>query len=150
VTSRTRNRALTTLAWAALGQGYPERAKAALDRIQPPHALDVYCLAAVESARGRVDFAIQALEHLQTSGGLNCDGAVLLVDCCARAHGIERAVLAALRNRHVLGTAKCVQVLNAARLAGADEAAAKLELVLRRDTPESFGSPAQARAAFER
>jgi hypothetical protein len=60
-TSRTRNRALTTLAWAALGQGYPERAKAALDRIQPSYALDVYCLAAVECARGRTEFAIQAM-----------------------------------------------------------------------------------------
>ncbi len=134
-TSRTRNRALTTLAWAALGQGYPERAKAVLDRIQPTHALDLYCLAAVEDARGRTEFAIQALEVARTSGTLTCDSAKLLVDCYARAHGIERAVLAALQNRRVLGAANCEQVLAAARLAGADGAAAELASALRRETP---------------
>jgi hypothetical protein len=134
-TSRTRNRALTTLAWAALAQGYPERAKAALDRIQPPHALDVHCLAAVECARGRDEFAIQALEVARTFGTLTCDGAKMLVDCYVRAHGIERAVMAALQNRKVLGAANCEQVLTAARLAGANDAAATLASVLRNETP---------------
>src|SRR5882672_5703574 len=86
-TSRTRNQALTTLAWAALEQGYPERAKTALDRVEPC-ALDVYCLAAVECARGRTEVAIQALEVARTFGTLTCDGAKLLVDCYVRAHGI--------------------------------------------------------------
>jgi hypothetical protein len=134
-TSRTRNQALTTLAWAALEQGYPERAKAALDQIQPSHALDVHCLAAVECARGKTEFAIQALEVAQAFGTLTCDGAKLLVDCHVRAHGIERAVLVALQNRKVLGAANCEQVLTAARLAGADDAAAKLAAVLRKETP---------------
>jgi len=132
-TSRTRNRALTTLAWAALGQGYPERAKAALDQIQPS-ALDLYCLAAIESARGRTEFAIQALEVAQTFGTLTCDGAKLLVDCYVREQGIDRAVLAALQNRKVLGAANCEQVLTAARLAGAHDAAATLASVLRSET----------------
>jgi len=134
-TSRTRNQALTTLAWAALGQGYPQRAKAALDQIRPSHALDVYCLAAVESARGRTEFAIQALEVAQAFGTLTCDSAKLLVDCYVQAHGIERAVLGALQNRKVLGAANCEQVLTAARLAGAHDAAAKLAAVLRKETP---------------
>jgi hypothetical protein len=134
-TSRTRNQALTTLAWAALGQGYPERAKAALDEIQPSHALDVHCLAAVECARGRTELAIQALEVAQAFGTLTCDGAKLLVDCYVRADGIERAVVAALQNRKVLGAANCEQVVTAARLAGANDAAAKLAAVLRKETP---------------
>ncbi|HEV3191637.1 MAG TPA: hypothetical protein VGY54_14105 [Polyangiaceae bacterium] len=134
-TSRTRNQALTTLAWAALGQGYPERAKAALDQIQPSHALDIHCLAAVECARGRTELAIQALEVAQAFGTLTCDGAKLLVDCYVHAHGIERAVLVALQNRKILGAANCEQVLAAARLAGANDAAARLASVLRKETP---------------
>jgi hypothetical protein len=134
-TSRTRNQALTTLAWAALGQGYPERAKAALDQVQPSHALDIHCLAAVECARGRTELAIQALEVAQAFGTLTCDGAKLLVDCHVRAHGIERAVLVALQNRKALGAANCEQVLTAARLAGANDVAAKLASVLRKETP---------------
>jgi hypothetical protein len=134
-TARTRNQALTTLAWAALGQGYPERAKEALDRIQPSYELDVYCLAAVECARGRTEHAIQALEVARTFGTLTCDGAKLLVDCYVHAHGIERAVLAALQNRKVLGVANCEQVLAATRLAGANDAAATLASVLRNETP---------------
>jgi hypothetical protein len=130
-TSRTRNRALITLAWAALGQGYPERAKAVLDRVAPPHALDVYCLAAVEAARGRTELAIQALEVARTAGALNCDAAKLLVECHLRAFGIERAVLMALRTRQALGRENCQLVINAARLAGAHAEAAKLAAVLR-------------------
>jgi hypothetical protein len=125
-TLTSRNRAFTILAWAALGQGHPERARAALDQVRPSHALDLYCLAAVEAARGRTAFAIQALEVARTFGTLTCDGAKLLVDCYARAYGIERAVLAALQNRRVLGAANCERVLAAARLAGADDAAATL------------------------
>jgi hypothetical protein len=133
-TSQTRNEALTTLAWAALGQGYPQRAKAALDDIQPSYELDLHCLAAVECARGRTVFAIQALEVARTFGTLTCDGAKLLVDCHLRAHGIERAVFAALDNRGVLGASNCQQVVTAARLVGADKAAGALASVLRRET----------------
>jgi hypothetical protein len=134
-TAQTRNRALITLAWAALGQGYPERAKAALDRIRPSYALDLYCLAAVEHARGQTELAIKSLEVARTFGALTSDGAKLLVDCYLSAEGIERAVLAAFQNRKVLGPANCEQVLTAARLAGANDAAAKLESVLRNESP---------------
>ncbi len=132
-TTRTRNRALNMLAWAALEQGYPERAKAALDRIKPSYELDVHCFAAVECARGRTAIAIQALEVARTFGTLSCEGAKLLVDCCLRAHGMDRAIHAALQNRKVLGVANCEKVLAAARLAGANEAASMLAAVLRND-----------------
>jgi hypothetical protein len=133
-TPRGRNAALTTLAWAALGQGYPERAKAALDRIEPCHALDVYCLAAVESARGRPELAIEALEIARSAGTLTCEGAKLLVDSYAQRCGIERAVLAALQTRDVLGLENCKTVVKAACDAGAHAAAATLTSALGCDT----------------
>ncbi len=129
-TPRTRNRARVTLAWAALGQGYPERAKAALDSIQPRYEVDVYCLGAVEHARGRTERAIEALEVAREFSSLNCDGAKLLVDCHFRAHGIERALFAAYQNRRVLGAANCRHVLAAAGLAGKSPIAATLTSVL--------------------
>jgi hypothetical protein len=125
-TPRTRNAALTTLAWAALGQGYPERAKAALGAIAPSYAIDLYCLAAVESARGRLEQAIAALEVARSARTLTCDGAKLLVDCCARLRGIEQAVTAALQTIDVLGVDNCKVVAKAAADAGAHGAAAKL------------------------
>jgi hypothetical protein len=133
-TTHTRNQALTTLAWAALGQGYAERARAALDRVEPSHVLDLSCFAAVECARGETEVAIQALEIARSFGTLTCTGAKLLVDCHVRAHGIERAVLAAFQNRKVLGAANCKQVLAAARTAGVnDEASRLLEAALYSD-----------------
>jgi hypothetical protein len=131
MTPRTRNAALSTLAWAALGQGYPERAKAALDGIVPSHAIDLYCLAAVESARGRLERAIEALEVARTARTLTCDGAKLFVDCCARLHGVEHAVTAALRSIDVLGIENCRVVAKAAADAGAHGAAAALASAIR-------------------
>lgn len=130
-TPRTRNAALTTLAWAALGQGYPERAKAALDAIEPSHAIDLYCLAAVESSRGRLEQAIEALELAHAARTLTADGAKLFVDCCARLHGVERAVTAALRTIDVLGLENCRVVAKAAADAGAHGAAATLVRAIR-------------------
>jgi hypothetical protein len=147
-TTRTRNRALSTLAWAALNQGYPEAAKAALDAVAP-QALDVYCLAAVEAARGRPELAIQALEIAGTAAYLTCDAAKLLVDCYLRAFGMERAVAVALKARKALGPENCELVVNAARLAGAHAAAATLAAALREEPgakrpslppPPAFGS----------
>lgn len=134
VTSRTRNRALTTLAWAALGQGYAERAKAVLDRVEPSHSVDVQCLGAVEAACGRTDIAIQALEVARSAGTLNCEGAKLLVDCHLRTSGIERAVVAAIQTRRVLGRENCELVADAARAAGAHAAAATLAAAIRDGT----------------
>jgi hypothetical protein len=125
-TSRTRNAGLTAMAWAALGQGFPERAKAALDRIEPSHAVDLGCLAAVESARGKPERAIEALEVARTAGSLTCDDAKLLVDCYVRRCGIDRAVMAALQTRNALGAENCRMVVQAASDAGAHAAAALL------------------------
>jgi hypothetical protein len=132
-TPSTRNAALTTLAWGALGQGYLERAKAALNGIEPGHALDVYCFAAVESACGKPGLAIEALEIARTAGTLTCDGAKLLVDCYVQQCGIDRAVIAALQNREVLGAENCKTVMKAARDVGAHAAAATLASALRSD-----------------
>jgi hypothetical protein len=133
-TSSTRNRALTCMAWAALGQGHPDQAKAALESVQPPYHVDLHCLAAVEHACGQSRIAIRALEVARDLGSLTCDGAKLLVDCYLRAHGMDRAVLSALQNRRVLGSANCEHVLSAARSAGAERAAAELASVLREDS----------------
>jgi hypothetical protein len=130
-TPRTRNAALTTVAWAALGQGYPERARAALDAIVPSHAIDLYCLAAVESALGRPEEAIKALEVARTARTLTCEGAKLLVDCTARLHGVERAVTAALQTIDVLGVENCKMVAKAAGDGGAHGAAATLTSAIR-------------------
>jgi len=130
-TPRTRNAALTTLAWAALGQGYPERAKAALDGILPAYAIDLYCLAAVEAARDRLEEAIEALEVARSAKTLTCDGAKLFVDCCARLHGVERAVTAALQTIDLLGVENCKVVAKAATDAGAHGAAANLTSAIR-------------------
>jgi hypothetical protein len=132
-TSRTRNGALTTLAWAAVGQGYPERAKAALDKVLPTYAIDVYCLAVVESLRGKTELAIDALELERTSGTLTQDGAKLLVDCYVRQAGVERAVAAALTMRDLLGAENCKTVVKAANDSGAHAAAARLASALRSD-----------------
>ena len=51
-TPRTRNGALSTLAWAALAQGYPERAKAALDGC---HRIPSTSTASRRSRRPEVD-----------------------------------------------------------------------------------------------
>ena len=130
-TPQTRNAALSTLAWAALGQGYAERAKAALDGIVPSHAIDLHCLAAVESARGRLEQAIEALEVARTARTLTCDGAKLFVDCCARLHGVDHAVTAALQTIDVLGVENCKVVAKAAADAGAHVSAATLASAIR-------------------
>jgi len=117
--SRTRNAALTTLAWAALGQGYGERANAALEQIEPRHALDLYCFAAVQSAIGKPEKAIEALELARSARSLTCDGAKMLVDLYVRQVGMDRAVVAALQSRQLLGAANCRLVIKAACEAGA-------------------------------
>jgi hypothetical protein len=132
-TTRTRNRALTALAWAALGQGYPERAKAALDMVNPQHAIDLQCLAAVEAARGHNEMAIKALDVVWSSRSLDREGAKLFVDCHLRAHGMESAVRAALQVRMTLGREDCEKVVRAARQAGTTAAAAALAAVLRNE-----------------
>jgi hypothetical protein len=140
VTSRTRNRALTALAWAALRHGYAEKAKAVLDRVEPAHQIDLHCLAAVEAARGKTKLAVQALEVARSAGTLTCDAGKLLIDCHLSAFGMERAVLVAMQIRKILGHENCEVILKAARTAGAHAAAAALDSLLRSDA-ETKGTP---------
>ncbi|HSY21843.1 MAG TPA: hypothetical protein VK841_07005 [Polyangiaceae bacterium] len=65
--ARTRNAALTTLAWAALDAGYVRRAEAALEAIDPPYYLDLECYAAVQAAANHPDRARQARELARVS-----------------------------------------------------------------------------------
>ncbi len=118
-TSRTRNAALTTLAWADLGQGYVQRAKAALERVDPPHMIDLYCYAATQAADGKTELAIQALEVARGARSLGCEGLKLLIDLYARQNRIDCAVVVALQSRGLLGVDNCQTVLRAAREAGA-------------------------------
>ncbi len=89
-TPRTRNAALTTLAWAALGEGYVKRAQAALEHVEPQYHIDLHCYAAVEAAGGRPDLAIKALDLARASGSLGGEGAKLLVELHARQNQIAR------------------------------------------------------------
>jgi hypothetical protein len=138
-TIHTRCAALTALAWARLGMGYPESAKAALDRIDPPHELDLYCYAAVQAACGNTRLAIQALEDSRSSRSLCCAGAKLLVDLYVRQNRLDRAVAAAIQTRRVLGADNCRIVLLAAREAGALTPAAALALSTISDKPSIDG-----------
>jgi hypothetical protein len=128
---RVRNAALTTVAWAALGEGHLDRAKEALDHIQPQHHIDLHCFAAVEDALGKSRIAIQALE-LDTN--LSCSGSQLLVDLYAREGNFERAVGAAITHRHALGVENCRLVVEAAFGAWALKPAASLAAVLFMET----------------
>jgi hypothetical protein len=123
--ARTRNAALTTLAWAALGQGYAVRANEALKRVEA-RFLDLYCFAAVRAAIGESDSAIKALEGARAGGSLGPEGARLLVDLHARQGRMDDAVRAAIVSRHLLGVAGCRRVVNAACDAGSHHLTAVL------------------------
>jgi len=120
------NRAHILLAWVALGQGRPRRAKEELDRIDPPHEIDVYTFAAVEAALGRTVLAIRALEMLIPNGALGCEGAKLLIELYARTGHFDRAVTIAIAYRQVLGARDCWLVVGAAEEAGALQPARQL------------------------
>jgi hypothetical protein len=147
-TSRMRNAALTTLAWAGLREGYLERAKSALDRVEPRHALDLYCFAAVQSAHGNCELAIRALDLAHNAGTLCCGGAKLLVDLHVRQDHMDRAVVATLENRKVLGVDNCRLVVKGACDAGEYGAAATLASALFEATcaPEDAGALVRALA----
>jgi hypothetical protein len=123
--ARTRSAALTTLAWAALGEGYGTRANEALKRVEA-RFLDLYCFAAVRAAIGESETAIKALEGARAGDSLGPDGARLLVDLHARRGRMDDAVRAAVHCRHLLGVAGCRLVVNAACDAGSHHLAALL------------------------
>ncbi len=142
-TSRTRCAALTVQAWATLGMGYAESARAVLERIDPPYELDLYCYAAVQAACGRSLLAIQALEDSRSSRSLCCGGAKLLVELYVRQNRLDRAVTAAIQTRQVLGAENCRIVLQAAREAGAlsPEAALALSTIPVTPSLDSIAAP---------
>lgn len=108
---RVRNGALQTVAWASLNEGLPERAKEALDHIQPGNQIDLYCFAVVEKALGKTRLAIEALE-LEPSP--SCESSMFLVDLHVFQGDLERAIHAGLTRRHVLGADNCRTILRAA------------------------------------
>lgn len=145
---RVRNAALTTVAWAALGEGHLDRAKEALDHIQPQHHIDLHCFAAVEDALGKSRIAIQALE---LDANLSCSGAQLLVDLYARDGNFDRAIAAAIAHRHALGVENCRLVVEAAFGAWALQPAASLAAVLFMETGATRDAAALIRSlAHER
>jgi hypothetical protein len=108
---RLRNDALTTIAWASLGEGRPAGAKQAIDRIQPQHHVDLHCLAVVHDALGQPGLAIQALEIERR---LSCDAAKFLIDLHARQDRFDRVVAAAVKHLDSLGVENCRKVVEAA------------------------------------
>jgi hypothetical protein len=142
-TRRVRNEAWTTVAWAGVAEGHPERAKEALARIQPPHDIDLYCFAAVEDAIGKPALAIQALE---LDGSLCCEGTKFLVELHVRQGRFDRAVTAAFDRRKVLGVDNCRKVVQAAFEAWALEPAATLATALFGETGACEDAAALIRA----
>jgi thioredoxin-like negative regulator of GroEL len=109
-TARVRNCALTVMAWSEVAHGRPTQAMEALDRIQPPHHLDLYCLAVVEDAVGKPKVALQALE---LEGSLSCEAAKFLVELHARRGRYDEAARAALQHRNALGASNLRRVAQA-------------------------------------
>jgi hypothetical protein len=107
---KTRNAALTMLAWACLGQDQPRAAMAALDKIRPPEGRDPYTLAAVQRALGRIDDALQTLERAPS---WSREAARLLVDLHAERGDLQRAFSTTLEHLRVLGLEDAKLVLRA-------------------------------------
>jgi hypothetical protein len=143
--SSVRNGALTMVAWAALKEGLPERAKEALDHIRPEHQIDLYCFAVVEDALGKSKLAIEALELEVTP---NREAAMFLVDLYAVQGRYDRAVMAAMARRRVLGVDNCRKIVDAAIDAWALPPAATLAEALFQETgaPEDAGALVRALA----
>jgi hypothetical protein len=128
---RVRNGALATVAWVALKEGHPERAKEALEHIQPGNQIDLYCFAIVERALGKTWLAIEALE---LEPAPSCESAMFLVDLYVLQKRFDRAVAAAAARRQVLGVENCRKVRKAAVDAWELDAAARIAVPLLDDT----------------
>jgi hypothetical protein len=98
----THNRALHILAWAALGDSDPVAARRVLEALRP-EAVDAYTLAAVESANGCSDRAIEALDCGRRRSGLNRDAARFLVDLHAQVGDFKRVAATTIELSNVLG-----------------------------------------------
>ena len=122
----TRNAALTTLAWAWLGQGRPRDAMSALNKVHPVQSVDAYVLAAVQRALGLPDHASQTLERAHGNAPLHREAARLLVDLYAERGDLERAFITTLDLLAVLGPDDARLVLHALEQSGDLRNAARL------------------------
>jgi Zn-dependent protease len=125
-TSQLRNAALTTLAWVALGEQEPERAREILRHVLPAGAVDPYTLAAVESASGHSDRAIAAIDRARHTTPLGRDAVRLLVDLHASSGDYPQVAAIAHEFSRVLGLHDVRRVVRALEQAGKPELAASL------------------------
>jgi hypothetical protein len=133
--SAARNEALHILAWAALGDSDPVAARRVLEVLRP-EAVDAYTLAAVESANGCSDRAIEALDRGRRRSGLNRDAARLLVDLHAQVGDFKGVAAATIELSNVLGPEDVQTVGRALTEAGEPLLAVGVMGVLSRPIPE--------------
>jgi Zn-dependent protease len=131
-TTELRNAALTSLAWAALGEGETERAREVLRHVLPVDAVDPYTLAAVESASGNVDCAIEALDRARDTRRLGRNAVRLLVDLHASRGNYVQVAAIAYEFSGPLGRKDVRRVVRALEDAGRPELAASLAAAVRR------------------
>jgi Zn-dependent protease len=125
-TPQLRNAALTTLAWVALGEQEPERARDILRHVLPPEAVDPYTLAAVESASGHADRAITTIDRARHTTPLGRDAVRLLVELHATSGNYPQVAAIAHEFSRVLGPHDVLRVVHALESAGKPELAASL------------------------
>ena len=113
-TQPTERAALEILAWSFLALGWPQKAREALLRGQPPHAVSTYCLAAIEDTSGNTDRALMQLENARQTEALQPEALKLLIDLHARRGNLERACRVALKDLGVLAPSDVRLVLDAA------------------------------------
>jgi hypothetical protein len=125
-TRALRNAALTTLAWVALGEQRPRRAREVLRHVLPAAAVDPYTLAAVESASGHPDRAIATIDRARHTTPLGRDAVRLLVELHANAGNYSQVAAIAREFSRVLGVHDVLLVVRALESAGKSELAASL------------------------
>jgi|HubBroStandDraft_1064217.scaffolds.fasta_scaffold26424_3 hypothetical protein len=121
-----RNAALTTLAWVALGEQEPERAREILRHVLPADAIDPYTLAAVESASGHADRAIATMDRARRTTPLRRDAVRLLVDLHASSGNYQQVAAIAHEFSRVLGPHDVRRVVSGLENAEKPELAAAL------------------------
>jgi Zn-dependent protease len=126
----TRRRASEVLAWCLLEQGQVEQAWRTLMAAGPLPALDAYCRAAVEEARGREQTAIEILERARHGEGLGAEAVKHLVDLYARRGRFDLVCRVACEEVRRLEPDDARRVIDAAIEAGAFAGAADIASAL--------------------
>jgi len=126
----TRRRASELLAWSLLEQGQVDQAWRTLVAAGPLPALDAYCRAAVEEARGREQIAIEILERARQGEGLRAEAVKQLVDLYARRGRFDLACRVACEEVRRLEPDDARRVIDAAIEAGAFAGAADIASAL--------------------